>query len=175
MAKNLLTIWETWVQSLGWKIPWRRAWQPMPVFLPGESSWTEGDWWATVRGGHKQSDTTEWLSTHTHIYTLFFIFFSIMAYHWILNIVLCATQWASLVVQMVKNPPAMQETTIWSLHQEDPLEKEMATHSSILTWEIRWTEEPGRLQSTGLHSRTGLRGSLSLSVLYRRTLFTHSL
>ena len=43
----------------------------------------------------------------------------------------------------------MQETWVWSLAQEDPLEKEMATHSSILIWEIPWTEEPGRLQSTG--------------------------
>ena len=45
---------------------------------------------------------------------------------------------------MVKNPPAMQETCIRSLGQEDPLEKEMATHSSILAWEIPWTEEAGR-------------------------------
>ena len=43
----------------------------------------------------------------------------------------------------------MQETRVWSLAREDPLEKEMATHSSILIWEIPWTEEPGRLQSTG--------------------------
>ena len=50
---------------------------------------------------------------------------------------------------MVKNPPAKQETLIWSLSQEDPLEKEMATHSSILAWEIPWTEEPGGLQSMG--------------------------
>ena len=48
---------------------------------------------------------------------------------------------------MVKNPHAMQETQIQSLGQEDPLEKEMATHSSILDWEIPWTEEPGGLQS----------------------------
>ena len=45
---------------------------------------------------------------------------------------------------------ALQETWVRSLGQEDPLEKEMATHSSILAWEIPWTEEPGRLQSTGL-------------------------
>ena len=52
---------------------------------------------------------------------------------------------ASLVAQMVKNLPEMQETCVQSLGQEDPLEKEMATHSSILTWEIPWREEPGRL------------------------------
>ena len=51
---------------------------------------------------------------------------------------------------MVKNPPAEQETWIWSLGQEDPLEKEMATHSKIFAWEIPWTEEPNGLQSTEL-------------------------
>ena len=48
---------------------------------------------------------------------------------------------------MVKNLPAMQETQVRSLDQEDPLEKEMTTHSSILVWKIPWTEEPGGLQS----------------------------
>ena len=57
---------------------------------------------------------------------------------------------ASLVPQPVKILPAMQETWVQSLGWEDPLEKEMATHSSILAWEILWTEEPGGLQSTGL-------------------------
>ena len=50
---------------------------------------------------------------------------------------------------MVKNQPVMQETLVRSLDQEDPLKKEMATHSSILAWKIPWTEEPGRLQSVG--------------------------
>ena len=49
----------------------------------------------------------------------------------------------------VKNPPAMQETQVPSLGQEDPLEKGMATHSSTLAWKISWTEETGRLQSMG--------------------------
>ena len=53
------------------------------------------------------------------------------------------------MVQMVKNLPAMQETRVQSLGQEDPLEKEMATHSSVLAWKIPQTEEPGRLQSMG--------------------------
>ena len=51
---------------------------------------------------------------------------------------------------MIKNPPAMQETQIWSLGEEDTLEEGMATLSSILTWRIPWTEEPGGLQSTRL-------------------------
>ena len=55
----------------------------------------------------------------------------------------------SLAAQVVKNPPAMQETWVWSLGQEDPLEKGKATQSSILAWRIQWTEEPGRLQSMG--------------------------
>ena len=56
----------------------------------------------------------------------------------------------SLVCQMVRNLPAMQETQVRALSWEDPLEKKMATHSSSLAWEIPWTEEPGRLQSIGL-------------------------
>ena len=51
---------------------------------------------------------------------------------------------------VLKNLPAMQETQVWSLGQEDLLEKGMATHSSILAWETPWTEEPGRLQFLGL-------------------------
>ena len=57
--------------------------------------------------------------------------------------------WASLVAQGLKRLPAMQETWVPSLGREDLLEKEMATHSSILAWRIPWTEEPGGLQSTG--------------------------
>ena len=55
-----------------------------------------------------------------------------------------------MVAQTVKNLPAMQETWVPSLDQKDPLEKGMATHSSILAWKIPWTEELGRLQSMGL-------------------------
>ena len=57
---------------------------------------------------------------------------------------------AALVAQAVKNLPAMQETWVQSLGWEDPLEKGMATHSSILAWEIPWTDEPSRLQPMGL-------------------------
>ena len=57
---------------------------------------------------------------------------------------------ASLVAQMVKNPPAMEETQVHSSGQEDPLEERMATHSSILSWCIPWTEEPDGLQFMGL-------------------------
>ena len=57
---------------------------------------------------------------------------------------------SSLVAQMVKRLPTKWETWVRSLGQEDPLEKEMATHSSTLAWKIPWMEEPGRLQSMGL-------------------------
>ena len=56
---------------------------------------------------------------------------------------------ALLVAQRLKRPPGMRETRVRSLAWEDPLEKEMATHSSTLAWRIPWREEPGRLQSMG--------------------------
>ena len=56
---------------------------------------------------------------------------------------------SSLVAQMIKNPPAMQQTQVQSLGLEDPPEKEVATHSSILAWIIPWTEEPDELQPIG--------------------------
>ena len=58
--------------------------------------------------------------------------------------------YASLVAQRLKRLPPMRETGVQSLGLEDPLEKEMVTHSSILAWRIPWTEKPGKLQSTGL-------------------------
>ena len=61
-----------------------------------------------------------------------------------------ATTWGSLGAQMVMNLPAMWETWVQSLGQEDPLEQGMATHSSIPAWRIPWTEKPGGLQSMGL-------------------------
>ena len=66
------------------------------------------------------------------------ILFNVMHYYW-----------SSLVAQRVRRLPVMQETWVRSLGQEDPLEKEMATHSSTLAWKILWTEKPGRLQSMG--------------------------
>ena len=68
---------------------------------------------------------------------------------------------------MVKNMPATQETWVQSLDQEDPLEEEMATHSSILTWEIPWTEEPRGLQSMG-SQRDGQDGATNTSTLHGR-------
>ena len=61
------------------------------------------------------------------------------------------------MAQTVKNPPAVRETQVRSMGQEDPLEKGGATHSSILAWKIPWTEEPGGLQSMGLQGQTSLK------------------
>ena len=74
--------------------------------------------------------------------------------------------WASLVAQMVKNLPAVQETWVQFLGWEDLLEKEMATHSSILAWKIPWREEPGKLQSMQSQSQTRL--SNFTSILHQR-------
>ena len=66
---------------------------------------------------------------------------------------------ASLVSLLIKNLPTMQETQVQSLGGEDPLKKEMATHSSILAWEVPWREEPGGLRSVRVSkSQTQLRG-----------------
>ena len=77
--------------------------------------------------GRKESDTTERLHFHFH-----------------------GKRRASLVAQLVRNLPAMQETLVRFLGREDSLEKGTATHSSILAWRIPWTEEPSRLQPMGL-------------------------
>ena len=61
----------------------------------------------------------------------------------------CIYPGTSLVAQMVKNPPALQGTSVQSLGRDDPLEKGMVTHPGILAWRIPWTEEPGMLQSMG--------------------------
>ena len=58
---------------------------------------------------------------------------------------------ASIVAQMIKNLPAVQETQVWSLSWDDPLEREIATHSTILAWKSPWAEEPGRLECIGSH------------------------
>ena len=70
--------------------------------------------------------------------------------------VVSATHQLSLVAQMVKNLRTTQKTWVQSLGGEDPLEKGVATHSSILAWEIPWTEEPGELHSMNLQSQTRL-------------------
>ena len=74
-----------------------------------------------------------------------------MKFVWLTTLVcvISKCEQVSLVAQMVKHLPAMQESRVLSLGWEDPLEKEMTSHSSTLAWKIPWTEEPGRLQSMG--------------------------
>ena len=95
-----------------------------------------GAWRATVHRVAKSQTRLKRLSMHARTYVC--IIKSVAVY-------LKLTQYNSLVAQRVKCLPGMQETWVQSLGQEDPLEKEMATHSSILAWKIPWREEPGRL------------------------------
>ena len=113
------------VWSMGLEDPQRREWQSTPVFLPGESHGQRSLVGYTV---HRFAPSLTWLK-QLCISTLTFA--------------------DSEMALVVKNPPAMQETQVRSLGWEDPLEKRMATHSSILAWRIPWTEEPDRLWSIG--------------------------
>ena len=94
-----------------------------------ENPMDRGAWQATVHGVVK---SRIWLSNLTELTNCY------VCLIWI---------GASLIPQTIKNTPVMQETWVWSLGWEDPLEKGMAAHSSILAWRIPWTEEPGGLQS----------------------------
>ena len=109
-------------------------------------------------------------SGHSHALRCYFIL-GVYLRMWVLaNSFSCRLLWvASLVVQRVKRLPAMWETWVQSLGWEDPLEKEMTTHSSTLAWKIPWMEEPGRLQSMG-SQRVGHDWAISLthSILKRR-------
>ena len=98
------------------KIHWRRERLPTPVFRSREFHGLYSPW------GRKESNTIEWLSLSLFI-----------------CVCLCINIWVSLVVQMVKNPPAMWETRVWSLGWEGPLEKVKATHSSVLAGRAPWT------------------------------------
>ena len=82
--------------------------------------------------------------------------------------------WASLVAQIVKNLPAMQETGVQSLGREDLLEKGMAIHSSILAWRIPWTEEPGRLYSPWGHKKSDVTKQLSPFFIYAMLILIYS-
>ena len=151
LVKNPPAVQETLVQFLGWEDPLEKGCLPTPAFWPGESHRLYSPW------GRKELDTTEWFA----LSLLFITFTSCIAGKlftvWAtreattllkLNYFL-RTLLASLVAQLVKNLPAMQEIWVWFLGWEDHLEKEIVTHSSILAWRIPWTEEPGRLQFMG--------------------------
>ena len=113
---------------------WRRKWQPTPVFLRGESQ-GQRNLVGCHLWGRIESDTTE-LQAAGYIRMVDF-----------LNCLVPTSQ----VTQGIKKKKHLPVQEIWVLSRgwKDPLEKEMATHSSILAWEIPWTKEPGRLQSMG--------------------------
>ena len=139
-VKNLPVMWETWFQFLSWKIPGRRERLPTPVF------WSREFHGLYSPRGRKELDTTEWLSLHftSSVCVCMCVCVCIYIYIHTPDFV------ASLVDQLVKNLPAIQETWVWSLGWKDPPEKGMATHSSILAWRMPWTEETGGLQFMGL-------------------------
>ena len=176
MVKSLPAMLETRLLSLGWEDPLEEGMQPTPVFLPGKSPGQ-----TSLAGynpwGCKDSDTTERLRTRmiektfagrSNSFKQMFIFPFLNLFNWRLT----ALQ-ASLVAQRLKHLPAMREAWVWSLGQEDPLEKEMATHSSILAWRIPWTEEPGGLQSTG-SQRVRYNWATSLTALQCCAGFCHT-
>ena len=137
---------------------WRRKWQPTPVFLPGES-----------QGQRSPVGHSPWCHTHALFYSMVLRFYRLLGSNantghaecsssTILfpvepgNAVFSVSNRASQVGQMQRTCLPVQETQetwVRSLSQKDPLGKEMATHASILVWEIPWTKEPGRLQSLG--------------------------
>ena len=115
---------------------------PMDCSLPGSSV-----------HGIFQARVLEWVA----------ISFSRTATQTFVSVSTCT--WASLVAQRVKRLPEMRETWVQSLGQEDPLEKDKATHSGTLAWKIPWTEKPGRLQSMGSQRATSLSLSFYLHLV----------
>ena len=109
--------------------------------------------------GNLSSPTSDWIHipciARQILYCRFFTrkVSSLLHWCWFCPVLYFVT---SLVAQIVKRLPTMQRAWVQSLGQEDPLEKEMATHSSTLAWRIPWTEEPDRLRSMGLQSQTRL-------------------
>ena len=95
----------------------------------------------------EQSLLTSFFSTAFAYFMVLCHILVILQYVTVFSLLLCF--WVSLVSQMARNLPVIQETQIRSLGAEDSLEKEMATHSNILAWSIPWTKEPGRPQSMG--------------------------
>ena len=126
------------------KILWSRKWQLAPVFLLGKFHGQGSLLGYSLMGSQRVRH--DCVCAHTHART---------CCHEVMGP-------DSLIAQMVKSLPAVLETQVQSLGREYPLEKEMATHSSILPWEIPWMEKSDRLQSMGLQSRTQLSDFTSL-------------
>ena len=159
---------ETWVPSLGQEDPLERGMATHSSVLAWRIPWTKEP--GGLQSTELQRVRQDWVTnthththTHTHTQQLWIKLLPILnaykqgqrpmladpcGYPW-LELLLSSLR-ISLMAQMVKNLPTMQETQVRSLSQEDSLEKEKAIHSTILAWRIPWTEEPGGLQSMGL-------------------------
>ena len=173
-VKNLPALQETWVRSLGWEDPPGEGNGNPLQYSCLENTMDRGAWWAAAHGVTRvRHDLATKSSQQLDLYTNPIMrvppswpnYFpkALPLITITLNVRLSTDEFwdikkfspyypsfgASLVAQRIKRLPAMQETQAWSLGWEDPLEKETATHSSILAWRIPWTEEPGGLQSTG--------------------------
>ena len=159
MVKNLPAMQETWVQSLGWEDPLEEGMATHSSFLA----------WRIAMDKGAESDTTERLSTHQHCVSWRIKRPTIISIHFVLVLICFQIHlsfsfpplsffvsfsqllflWQSFPgCSLIKNLPAMPETQVQSLGQEDPLEKEMATRSSIVAWRIPWTEDRGAWWAT---------------------------
>ena len=132
MVKRLPAIQETWVWSLGWEDSLEKEMATQSSTFAWKIPWTEEPGRLQPMGSQKTSNNQTRLGNFTK---------------WIM----VATCHYSVIhmAQMIKHMSSMLETWVRSLGREDPLEKEMATHSTTLAWKIPWTEEPGGIQSTG--------------------------
>ena len=141
-----------WSKYIGTFLECRRKWQSTPLFLPGKSpGWrslagyiqgiikSRHNWGTSLThpGEHESESLLDRGSSTSYTFCG-----------------LLGERGASLVAPMIKNLLSVLETQVWFLGQEDPQEREMETHSSILAWKIPWMEEPGRLQSVGSQSQT---------------------
>ena len=138
---------------LAWRIPGTK--EPSGLLSKGSR-----------RVGHNWSDLAAAAAEYSDIAQSSIKIEYIQVYKLEHNLVFCLQVRASLVAQRLKHLPPMWETRVQSLGREDPLEKEMVTHSSILAWRIPWMEKPGRLQSTG-SQRVGHNWATSLSLFYK--------
>ena len=148
-------MWETQVQSLGWEDPpgEEKGYPLQYSGLENSMNCIVSHDWATFTslqlGDFVSEERTIFISLE---YLFIYFAFILLTIYLFIYFWLCwvfVTTWAFLVAQILKHLPAKQETRVWSLGWEDPVEKEMAIHSSILAWKNPWTEEPGGLQSMG--------------------------
>jgi len=166
-----------WV-NINYTLVSEKALAPHSSTLAWKIPWTGGAWWAAVHGVAKSRTRLSDFTFTFHFHALeeeMATHFSVLAWrilgtgepgglpsmgshrvgHDWSDLAAAYSCLASLVAQMVKYLPAMGETRVRFLGRKDPLEKEMAIHSSMLAWKIPWTEEPDRLQSMGSTRRVG--------------------